>query len=140
MISEAAGPRNRLGGVFSAFLRVSLRSVSPPLRRGGRAGVHSPGSPRSRIVRIGNRAAPHRHNLVIGPQKADIAFAFFIAIKTPITLETIPQRCLRQSLQQIDSQPRALRPIDETLEPAFDIVGSGVEPEDDAGRNLQAVI
>src|ERR1700688_2009283 len=43
-----------------------------------------------RIVRIGNRAAPHRHNLVIGPQEVDVALTTLIDDETPIPLEPIP--------------------------------------------------
>src|SRR5664279_5279215 len=42
------------------------------------------------IVRIGDRAAPHRHNLDIGPQKVHVAFAVFIADETSIPLEPVP--------------------------------------------------
>src|SRR5947209_20585348 len=54
------------------------------------------------IVRIGDRAAPHSDHLVVRAQEYDVAFARVIIEQASIALEAIPQRRLRQRLQEVD--------------------------------------
>ena len=57
----------------------------------------------------------------------------------PARWQPVPQRRLRQRLQQVDGQHRNLRHVDEILEPALRVVGVGIEAEDDAGGDFQPV-
>ena len=93
-----------------------------------------------RIVGVGDAAPPHRHAL--RHRAAGSARCFRAPDRRSMrsaACEPVPQRRLRQRLQQVDGQHRDLRHIDEVLEPAFGVVRVGVEAEDDAGGDLQPV-
>ncbi len=93
-----------------------------------------------RIVGIRDAAAPHRHHVLVRPQEAHVAFTRRIVLEPPGELEPIPQRRLRQRLQEVDGQHRDARDVDEILNTRLGVVGISVEPEDDAGRNLQSIV
>ena len=84
------------------------------------------------IVGMGNAAPPDLHDLVVGPQEPDVAFELRIVADTTVLCQAVPQRRLRQRLQQVHGQDRNLRQVDEVLQPPFGISAVGVEPENDA--------
>ena len=84
------------------------------------------------IVGIADGAAPHRDHLVVGPYELDIALTQRVVIEAPGELETVPQRRLRQCLQEIDGEHRDVREVDEILEPRLGVIAVGIEAENDA--------
>ena len=62
------------------------------------------------------------------------------SISRSVALEAVPERRLRQRLQQIHGQHRDVRKLDEILQPRLGVGRVGVEAENDAGRDFQAVV
>ena len=93
-----------------------------------------------RIVGVGDAAPPHGDDLIVRAQEPHVAFQRRIVLQPLRLLEPVPERRLRQRLQQIDGQHRDLGNVDEILEPAFGIVRVGIEAEDDARGDLQSVV
>ncbi len=93
-----------------------------------------------RLIGLFHAMAPHRNDIVIGQEKADIRFAGFVFVETLVLFQPIPERRARQRLQKIDRQHRNVRLVDELEQPLARLHRIGVEAENDAGDDLNAVV
>ncbi len=82
--------------------------------------------------------APRTDHLVVRQQEIDVGIAAVVLDQPVFALQAIPQRRLRQRLQQIDGQQRNPGFIDkgEQRIGGFGLVG--IEAHDDAGNDLHA--
>ena len=79
-------------------------------------------------------------HLIVGQQKLDIGVAAIVVIDQPaLALQPVPQRRLRQRLQQIDREQRDLRLLDKPEQRIAGFRLVGVEPHDDAGDDFHPV-
>ena len=90
-------------------------------------------------VGMADRGAPGVEHLAVGPRKHDVRFARRVEVQPAGSRQPLPKRRLRQGLQQIDRQHRDMRAVDELDQARAGCRGVGVEAENDAGDDLDAV-